>query len=181
MHRRHAFSVRFPMGPSLRKELGEQLMAAGLVGAAMALFEELELWDALILCYRLLQKNVQAEELVNRRLEVGRAAHLVTSRSQGKAASLRAASLVWILEFCCWSCLPDHAACVRRRISVQQGAGGSSRGGVGPCLFWWGNWYRVRASARAAPGDSTRAAALFPAMYEFDVACRALGLRRTQL
>ncbi|BDA46600.1 Tetratricopeptide repeat protein 27 [Coccomyxa sp. Obi] len=67
---RHAFSVRFPMGPALRKELGEQLMAAGLVGAAMMLFEELELWDALILCYRLLQKNVQAEELVNRRLEV---------------------------------------------------------------------------------------------------------------
>jgi hypothetical protein len=41
------------------------------VGAAMTLFEELELWDALILCYRLLQKNVQAEELVHRRLEVG--------------------------------------------------------------------------------------------------------------
>ena len=67
---RHAFSVRFPMGPSLRKELGEQLIAAGLVGVAMALFEELELWDALILCYRLLEKNVQAEELVHRRLEV---------------------------------------------------------------------------------------------------------------
>ncbi|CAL5228170.1 g11251 [Coccomyxa viridis] len=67
---RHAFSVRFPMGPVLRKELGEQLVAAGLVGAAMTLFEELELWDALILCYRLLQKNVQAEELVHRRLEV---------------------------------------------------------------------------------------------------------------
>ena len=58
------------MGPVLRKELGEQLVAAGLVGAAMTLFEELELWDALILCYRLLQKNVQAEELVHKRLEV---------------------------------------------------------------------------------------------------------------
>lgn len=63
--------MRFPLGPALRKELGEQLIAAGLVGAAMTLFEELELWDALILCYRLLQKNVQAEELVHRRLEVG--------------------------------------------------------------------------------------------------------------
>ena len=62
--------MRFPLGPVLRKELGEQLVAAGLVGAAMTLFEELELWDALILCYRLLQKNVQAEELVHRRLEV---------------------------------------------------------------------------------------------------------------
>ena len=58
------------MGPMLRKELGEQFVATGLVGAAMELFEELELWDALILCYRLLQKNVQAEELVRKRLEV---------------------------------------------------------------------------------------------------------------
>ncbi len=64
--------MRFPLGLVLRKELGEQLVAAGLVGAAMTLFEELELWDALILCYRLLQKNVQAEELVHRRLEVSR-------------------------------------------------------------------------------------------------------------
>jgi len=58
------------MGPALRKELGEQLITAGFVGAAMSLFKELELWDALILCYRLLEKNVQAEELVRRRLEV---------------------------------------------------------------------------------------------------------------
>ncbi len=67
---RHAFGIRFPAGPALRKELGEQLIAAGFVGGAMTLFEELELWDALIVCYRLLGKNVQAEELVNRRLEV---------------------------------------------------------------------------------------------------------------
>jgi hypothetical protein len=67
---RHAFSACFPVGPELRKELGEQLIAGGLVGAAMSLFEELELWDALIICYRLLDKNVQAEELVTTRLQV---------------------------------------------------------------------------------------------------------------
>ena len=74
------------MGPVLRKELGEQLVAAGLVGAAMTLFEELELWDALILCYRLLQKNVQAEELVHRRLEVSCSALLKLSCSELKDA-----------------------------------------------------------------------------------------------
>ena len=68
------------MGPLLRKELGEQFVAAGLVGAAMELFEELELWDALIMCYRLLQKNVQAEELVRKRLEVGLACLLCKDR-----------------------------------------------------------------------------------------------------
>ena len=88
---RHAFSVRFPLGPALRKELGEQLIAAGLVGAAMTLFEELELWDALILCYRLLQKNVQAEELVHRRLEVG-------SRSQDSCRPAKPESLHCMLS-----------------------------------------------------------------------------------
>ena len=68
--RRYAFAARFPLGPSLRKELGEQLMAAGLVGAAMGLFEELELWDALLLCYRLLGKAPAAQELAQRRLQV---------------------------------------------------------------------------------------------------------------
>ncbi len=68
--RRHAFGARFPLGPALRRELGEQLVAAGLVGAAMGLFEELELWDALLLCYRLLGKAPQAQELAQARLQV---------------------------------------------------------------------------------------------------------------
>lgn len=56
---RLAFSVWFPLGVSLRKELGELLVAAGLVGAALPLFEELELWDSLAVCYQLLGKKVQ--------------------------------------------------------------------------------------------------------------------------
>ena len=39
-------------------------------GAAMSLFESLELWDALILCYRMLQKVPQAKALVLARLQV---------------------------------------------------------------------------------------------------------------
>lgn len=67
---RHAFGVLFPLRPSLRKELGEQLLSTGLVGAAMGVFEEEELWDSLIICYRLLQKLPQAQELVQARLQV---------------------------------------------------------------------------------------------------------------
>ena len=36
----------------------------------MSLFESLELWDALILCYRMLQKVPQAKALVLARLQV---------------------------------------------------------------------------------------------------------------
>lgn len=66
---RAAFTVHFPLSVSLRRELGESLVALGLVGAALPLFESLELWDNLIVCYQLLDKKVQAEQLVRRRLE----------------------------------------------------------------------------------------------------------------
>jgi tetratricopeptide (TPR) repeat protein len=66
---RCAFAVWFPLCVSLRKELGEAFVALGLVGAALPLFESLELWDNLIVCYRLLDKKVAAEQLVKRRLE----------------------------------------------------------------------------------------------------------------
>jgi tetratricopeptide (TPR) repeat protein len=67
---RCAFAVWFPLRVSLRKELGEAFVALGIVGAALPLFESLELWDNLIVCYRLLDKKVAAEQLVKRRLEV---------------------------------------------------------------------------------------------------------------
>ncbi|KAG7675146.1 hypothetical protein Ndes2526B_g08005 [Nannochloris sp. 'desiccata'] len=67
---RCAFAVWFPLRVSLRKELGEAFVALGLVGAALPLFENLELWDNLIVCYRLLDKKVAAEQLVKRRLDV---------------------------------------------------------------------------------------------------------------
>ena len=56
---RYAFSVAAPYSGVLRRELGEQLVSCGMIGAAMSLFEELELWDNLILCYQLLQKKPQ--------------------------------------------------------------------------------------------------------------------------
>lgn len=55
----------------MQKEFGEQLVACGLVGAAMEIFEEMELWDNLLICYRLLEKIPQALALVQKRLEVG--------------------------------------------------------------------------------------------------------------
>ena len=45
-------------------------MHACTAGAAIQTFEELELWDSLVTCYRLLQKKNLAEEVVRRRLKV---------------------------------------------------------------------------------------------------------------
>ena len=59
-----------PLRPALRRELGEQLVAAGMVGAAIDIFERVELWDSLLICYRLLEKVPQALALVRTRLEV---------------------------------------------------------------------------------------------------------------
>ena len=67
---RYAFTVKCPPRATLWKELGEAFVACGLVGAAIKLFEEAELWDSLIVCYQLLQKNEIAEQLVRTRLEV---------------------------------------------------------------------------------------------------------------
>lgn len=67
---RYAFSVWFPPGAQLRKELGDQLIALGMVGAALELFEEIELWDSLIVCLTLLGKKQAAADTIRRRLAV---------------------------------------------------------------------------------------------------------------
>lgn len=66
----YVFSVKMPCKAVLWKELGEAFVACGLVGAAMKLFEAAELWDSLIVCYQLLQKNEIAEQLVRERLDI---------------------------------------------------------------------------------------------------------------
>ena len=65
---RYAYSVWFPPGARLRKELGDQLVALGMVGAALELFEEIELWDSLIVCLTLLGKKQAAADTIRRRL-----------------------------------------------------------------------------------------------------------------
>ena len=66
---RLAFATWLPAAPALRREMGEQLLAVGAVGAAMAVFEALELWDPLIACLQLAGKRAEAGTLVRRLLE----------------------------------------------------------------------------------------------------------------
>ena len=52
----------------MRRELGDCLIALGMVGPALELFEEIELWDALVVCLGLLGKKQAAADVVRRRL-----------------------------------------------------------------------------------------------------------------
>ncbi|KAI4336436.1 hypothetical protein L6164_014965 [Bauhinia variegata] len=62
------YSVYMPCIPALRKEYGELLVRCGLIGEAIKVFEDLELWDNLIYCYCLLEKKATAVELIKKRL-----------------------------------------------------------------------------------------------------------------
>ncbi|XP_040367029.1 tetratricopeptide repeat protein 27-like isoform X3 [Rosa chinensis] len=67
--------VYIPTVSALRKEYGELCVRCGLIGEAIKIFEDLELWDNLIFCYRLshvryhiknslLEKKAAAVELI---------------------------------------------------------------------------------------------------------------------
>ncbi|TYI96931.1 hypothetical protein E1A91_D01G108600v1 [Gossypium mustelinum] len=62
------FSVYIPTIPALRKQYGDILVSCGLIGEALKIFEDLELWDNLIYCYRKLEKKAAAVELIKEQL-----------------------------------------------------------------------------------------------------------------
>lgn len=62
------YAVSIPTIPILRKEYCNMLVGCGLVGEALKIFEDLELWDNLIYCYCLLEKKAAGVELIKKRL-----------------------------------------------------------------------------------------------------------------
>ncbi|WOL10567.1 tetratricopeptide repeat protein [Canna indica] len=64
-----SYGVYIPTIPALRKEYGELLVSCGLIGEALKVFEDLELWDNLIYCYQLLGKKAAAVDLIKARLD----------------------------------------------------------------------------------------------------------------
>ncbi|XP_061376118.1 uncharacterized protein LOC133318158 [Gastrolobium bilobum] len=61
-----SYGVYLPCIPALKKEHGELLVRCGLIGEAVKVFEDLELWDNLIYCYSLLEKKASAVELIRK-------------------------------------------------------------------------------------------------------------------
>ncbi|XP_047083724.1 tetratricopeptide repeat protein 27 homolog [Lolium rigidum] len=64
------FGVHMPSLPTLRKEYGEFLISCGILGVALDVFKDLELWDNLIYCYQLSGKLADAVSLINARLSI---------------------------------------------------------------------------------------------------------------
>ncbi|CAK9187949.1 unnamed protein product [Ilex paraguariensis] len=64
----YCYGVNIPTIPALRKEYGDLLVSCGLVGEAVKVFEDLELWDNLIYCYRMLDKKAAAVDLIKTQL-----------------------------------------------------------------------------------------------------------------
>ncbi|KAL3507166.1 hypothetical protein ACH5RR_032548 [Cinchona calisaya] len=64
----YCFAVNTPAIPALRKEFGDLLVSCGLIGEAIKVYEDLELWDNLIYCYRMLEKKAAAVELIKKQL-----------------------------------------------------------------------------------------------------------------
>ncbi|PIN11642.1 hypothetical protein CDL12_15752 [Handroanthus impetiginosus] len=64
----YCFGVNVPAIPALRKEYGDLLVSCGLIGEAIKIYEDLELWDNLIYCYKLMDKKPAAVELIKKRL-----------------------------------------------------------------------------------------------------------------
>ncbi|XP_050387564.1 uncharacterized protein LOC126803890 isoform X7 [Argentina anserina] len=64
------YGIYNPTISALRKEYGELCIRCGLVGEAVKIFEDLELWDNLIFCYSLMEKKAAAVELIKTRLSV---------------------------------------------------------------------------------------------------------------
>ena len=63
------FSIALPSLVHLQQELGEMYLGMGIVGEAMKIFERLELWEPLIVTYRMLGKLHVAQHLIEDRLK----------------------------------------------------------------------------------------------------------------
>jgi tetratricopeptide (TPR) repeat protein len=62
------FSIEFPPRWDLKKEVGDAFLRLGVAATAQRIFEELEMWEQVVTCYRVMDKMRQAEELVRARL-----------------------------------------------------------------------------------------------------------------
>lgn len=58
------FALGIPTFPAVRKEYADLLVSCGLIGEALKVYEDLELWDNLIYCYRVLEKKSAAVDLI---------------------------------------------------------------------------------------------------------------------
>lgn len=64
----YSFSLPFPPLWELKRELGKRYLGLGVAASALQIFEELEMWDEIIDCYRIMDKTKKAEEIVRQEI-----------------------------------------------------------------------------------------------------------------
>uniref|UniRef100_A0AAV1T207 Uncharacterized protein n=1 Tax=Peronospora matthiolae TaxID=2874970 RepID=A0AAV1T207_9STRA len=62
------YSLAFPPRYALKRDLAERYFKLGVLGSAVEICEELEMWDDVVKCYQILDKPTRAEKLVRERL-----------------------------------------------------------------------------------------------------------------
>eukprot|EP01102_Stenamoeba_stenopodia_P012119 TRINITY_DN3785_c0_g1_i1.p1 TRINITY_DN3785_c0_g1~~TRINITY_DN3785_c0_g1_i1.p1 ORF type:complete len:454 (+),score=124.72 TRINITY_DN3785_c0_g1_i1:219-1580(+) len=75
---RYVFCVAFPPRHLLKRELGSRFIALGVAASALQIFEELEMWDEIVQCYAVMEKEKKAEAIVRERLALGETPELWT-------------------------------------------------------------------------------------------------------
>jgi len=65
---RHLHGIVYPPRWDMLRDLAERYAKLGIVTSAAELFEEIELWDDVVECYRIAGKSNKAEEVVRARL-----------------------------------------------------------------------------------------------------------------
>ncbi|ELR11983.1 tetratricopeptide repeat domain protein [Acanthamoeba castellanii str. Neff] len=66
---RYLFALAFPCRLTLQKELGERFLSMGMAASALQIFEQFEMWENVITCYRVMGKDKKAEQVVMERLD----------------------------------------------------------------------------------------------------------------
>ncbi|TMW56568.1 hypothetical protein Poli38472_006578 [Pythium oligandrum] len=71
-HERMEFvhALAFPPRYALKRDLSERYLALGVIGSALEICLELEIWDDVVKCYQILEQSTKAEKIVRERLAV---------------------------------------------------------------------------------------------------------------
>lgn len=67
---KYLFALAFPNRLILQRELGDRFLTMGMAASALKIFEQFELWENVITCYRIMNKQNKAEQIVRERLDV---------------------------------------------------------------------------------------------------------------
>ncbi|CAG8504336.1 3542_t:CDS:1 [Ambispora gerdemannii] len=64
------YQILLPSKWDMEKELAERFMSLGVIRSALQIFERLEMWEEIINCYVILEKENKAKEIIHERLNI---------------------------------------------------------------------------------------------------------------